>query len=297
MLCFEQVAPGIDRLKVPLGPIWTGVFLIRGPETYLIDSGSSRRDAEERILPALARAGVALADISLLLCTHCHGDHVGGHRALTEAGLRAACYEGSRDKLRDPLRYSRAIRAAFPEHSPQAPGDLRGCEPARLLADGERLGGYLRLIATPGHDTDTVCFLDERTGTLLTGDSLQWDGTVTQGTALVMALPAYLSSLKKLEGLRPQRIVAGHPYLPVGEEIVGEAACLAALRQCRESMTRYAIFLEDCWRRGIRETSALAAALIDHIGGARPEHLFLPMHTVRAHLDAFGHQVEKGGIV
>ena len=290
MAHFEQVLPGIERLKVPMGSIWTGVFLVRGPETYLIDSGCNRHDAEDVILLALAEAGVKPEDVDLLLCTHCHGDHVGGHYALAEAGFKAACYVGSADKVRDPLKYSKAIRATFPEHSPQAPGDLRGCEPVRLIEDGELLGGYLRLIFTPGHDTDTVCFLDERTGALITGDSLQWDGTVTQGTALVMDLPGYLSSLEKLAALRPKHILAGHPYLPAGDEALGEEACQVTLRQCRDSMTRYGAFIEKSWQNGMRDPAALATALIDHIEGIHPTHLFLPLYTVREHLIALGHQ-------
>ena len=125
------------------------------------------------------------------------------------AGIpRAACFEGSRDKLRNPLKYSKAIRTAFPAYSPQAPKELTGWEPGRLLKNGELLGCFLRVIHTPGHDTDTVCYLDKRTGALITGDSLRWDGTMTQGTALVMDLPGHL---QKLEELRPQGILAGHP--------------------------------------------------------------------------------------
>ncbi len=288
MLLFEKIAPDIERLKVPLGPIWTGVFLIRGAQNFLIDSGSSRQDAEQIILPALSQAGLAPADIALLLCTHCHGDHVGGHRALTEAGMPAACFVGSAEKLRDPLRFSKMIRAAFPEYSSAAPAALQGCEPQTILADGERLGGYLRLIHTPGHDTDSVCFLDERTGTLISGDSLQWDGTVTQGAALVMDLPDYLDSLTKMKALRPERILPGHPYLPAGDRIEGEEDCRKALEDCRACMDSYGAFLREQWQEGVHELPELASALISHIGHAQPEHLFLAMYTVREHLAAEG---------
>lgn len=72
----------------------------------------------------------------------------------------------------------------------------------------------MRLVTTPGHDTDTVCWLDERSGTLITGDSLQLNGTVTQGIALVMDLPGYLATLKKLKQLPIRRIVAGMIICP-----------------------------------------------------------------------------------
>lgn len=106
------------------------------------------------------------------------------------------CSTASQDKLADPLKYSRLIRATFPAYSPEAPASLRGVTADALLDEGGTLAGYLRLVTTPGHDTDTVCWLDERSGTLITGDSLQLNGTVTQGIALVMDLPGYLATLK-----------------------------------------------------------------------------------------------------
>ncbi len=293
-MCFEQIAPDIELLRVPLGPIWTGVFLVSGAETYLIDSGSSGEDVRQYILPALEQRGIKPGDIAYLLCTHCHGDHVGGHQELTSRGFRAACFAGSAVKLRDPLYYSRRIRAAFPGYSPEAPSSLRGCVPVRLIGDSELLGGFLRLIHTPGHDTDTVCFLDERSGTLISGDSLQWNGTVTQGTALVMELPYYLQSLERLRALAPERILPGHPYLPVGDKIEGRKACGEALRQCALIMDEYRRFLEESWEAGEHNAARLAERLIGQIGGLRPEHLFLPLYTVREQLVALGHPVTFG---
>lgn len=291
---FEKVAPGVELLKVPLGPIWTGVYLVTGERNYLIDSGSDSSDAEDIILPALREKGVSPGDVEYLLCTHCHGDHVGGHRALCDAGYRPACFSGSAEKLRDPLLYSKKIRAKFPEYSPQAPAGLTGCEPTHLIADGEALGGYLRLIHTPGHDDDTVCFLDERTGTLISGDSLQWNGTLTQGTALVMYLGAYLGSVEKLLSLKVNRVLPAHPYLPVGDIIEGEDNCRDALRQCAALMSGYREYIEESWAAGTRDAAELARGLITHIGGKVPDYLFLPLHTVAEHLNALGKPVQFG---
>lgn len=283
---FEVAGPGIELLRVPLGPIWTGVYLVSGEKNYIIDSGSDEADAKEVILPALKDRGISPGDIDFLLCTHCHGDHVGGHRALCDAGYRPACFTGSAAKLRDPLLYSKRIRAEFPEYSPEAPAGLRGCEPARLIADGELLGGYLRLIHTPGHDSDTVCFLDERSGSLISGDSLQWNGTLTQGTALVMYLDPYIRSVEKLLELHVNRILPAHPYLPSGGAAEGADECEKSLKQCIALMNEYRGFIEKLWDSGEHNAAEIARGLIDHIGGKQPDFLFLPLYTVREHLTA-----------
>ena len=290
MALFELAVPNIYRLKIPFGGVWTGVFLVTGPEHYLIDSGGNDQGVAEMILPGLKELGYTVDDIAFLLCTHTHGDHVGGHHALIEAGLnRIACFEGSVDIIRDPLKYNIAIRQVFPGYSAPPAKGLKGCEPNRLLKDGEVLGGYLRIVHTPGHDADACCILDERTGTLITGDSLQWNGTDSQGIALVLDLPAYLESLDRLEALAPQHILAGHPYEPDVCQVDGEAACRESLRLCRTYMDRYSAFIKARCEAGERDPAALAEALIREMNVTRPGFLFLPMFTVTQHMKALGY--------
>jgi len=279
---FARLRPNIYRLQVPFGASWTGVMLVRGPENVLIDSAAQAVDVDEYILPALQKLGLSLEQIDCLACTHCHGDHVGGHariRALCPS-IRVACFEGSREKLADPLKYSRLIRAAFPPHSPEAPAALRGVAADRLLKDGESLTPFLRLVATPGHDSDTVCWLDTRDNTLITGDSLQLNGTESQGTALVMDLKGYRASLKKLSSLSVDCILAGHDYLPLGDRADGPEAVKAYLDACGDCIDQYEAFLKARWAAGDRDPADLAVQLIHHIGGIVPKFLFLPLFTV-----------------
>lgn len=279
---FVNIAPDIYRLRVPFSGTWTGVVLVRGTQNILIDSAASASDVDRYIVPALKKLGMSLPDIRYLACTHCHGDHVGGHARIRELcpSILTACYFASQDKLADPLKYSRLIRAAFPSHSPEAPASLRGVAADTLLEEGGVLAGYLRLVATPGHDTDTVCWLDERSGTLITGDSLQLNGTVTQGIALVMDLPGYLATLKKLKQLPISRIVAGHDYLPLGSLAEGFGAATAYIDACASCMDEYEAFLRNAWNMGEHEPASLARGLIAKVGGVMPDFLFLPLYTV-----------------
>lgn len=82
---FEQVLPDTYLLKVPFGPVWTGIVLVRGEENVLVDS--SHLEPEEFLLPALAELGLGPSDVAWLLNTHVHGDHIGGHHALVTLSL------------------------------------------------------------------------------------------------------------------------------------------------------------------------------------------------------------------
>ena len=268
-IIFEKIAPGIALLKTPFGNVWSGVYLVRGEWNLLIDSGATSAIVDDCILPALRLEGLKVEQIDWLLCTHTHGDHVGGHHRLNELGVKCGVIAGGEAKLRNPLAYSRKIRNTFPEYSPAPPADLRGVEPDWIFHDGDRID-RLRVIATPGHDSDCVSFLDEESGTLLCGDSLQWNGTSAQGCALYMDLPAYRSSIERLKRNTIGNIVPVHDY-------IGGNSLDAAL----EIIRFYDTFIQANRQLPMAQ---IARRLIGEIGGTVPEYLFLPLYTVREHL-------------
>jgi glyoxylase-like metal-dependent hydrolase (beta-lactamase superfamily II) len=90
---FIEIVNGIYLLKTPLPPVWSGILLVRGQRNYLIDSGANAAVAREVLLPALERTGLQMKDVTWLLTTHCHGDHIGGHAPLKKIGkLKVAAY-------------------------------------------------------------------------------------------------------------------------------------------------------------------------------------------------------------
>ena len=177
MARFEEIVPGILRLKVPFGAGWTAVTLIRGEENCLIDAAGCAANVDDTIVPALKAEGLRMDDIACVLLTHMHGDHVGGVARMKELNpaLKAAVFRDSLERMREPRVYSRKIRSVYPAYSAPVPEVLEGCEPDILLGDGEGWGP-LALIHTPGHDTDSCCWWHIPTGTLICGDSLQQRG-------------------------------------------------------------------------------------------------------------------------
>ncbi|MDD5728583.1 MAG: MBL fold metallo-hydrolase, partial [Victivallales bacterium] len=276
MLLFKEILPGISRLESPFGGLWSGIVLVRGKENILIDSGANADIVDTCLVPALDAEGLKPDDIDWLLNTHCHGDHIGGHyrfRELSKAGI--ATFSGSLDKMRNPLKYSRLIRAAFPEFSPPPPSVLQGVEPDILLTDGEVISGRMRLIHTPGHDDDSVCWLDRETGTLISGDSLQGNGTALQGIGFYQALGDYRNSLARLIAAGPENIIAGHPYVPCGDMALGKEKASAYLKKCLYLTELYDIFIAEIKASGISGISDITRRLIAKVGGKEPNYLFL----------------------
>ena len=285
MEAFAPVAPDVYLLRVPFTGCWTGVVLVRGEENVLVDSGACGEAVDGCILPALKALGLSADDLHWLALTHIHGDHVGGAARLKELAprMRVAVFEDSLKRARDPLAYSKQIRARFAGHGAPAPACLPGVEPDLLLRDGDAVGP-LTLLHTPGHDTDSCCYLDARSRTLLSGDSLQQNGTVSQGCSLLMDAEGYGRTLERLMGMELQTIVAGHPYLPLGEGATGEAAVRQYLAQCLRCHAHDEGFVGGMLAAGVSDPVAIAKALIREVGGTEPRHLFLPLFTVHEYI-------------
>ena len=281
---FRKITNNLYLLEVPFCGIWTGVCLHIGKKITLIDSGPDSERVDACILPALSALGIGIGDVGLLLNTHTHGDHIGGHFRLKELNpdLQVVSTALGAEKLRDPLRYNIEIRQKFPQDSPAPSYGLKGVETDLILKDGESIDG-LMLIETSGHDNDSVCFFETESGTLVTGDSLQQNGTDTQGMALYMYLDDYVNSIRKLQTLDLKKIVCGHPFNPLGAIADGESACREYLKECLALVGKYDDFIRSFYSRR-QEIHACARALIRTLHGKEPEHLFLALYTVSEHL-------------
>lgn len=283
---FEPVVSGCDVLFTPTGGPPAGVTLIRNGEgVSLIDSGIDAAVVDGCIVPALAQLGLAPDDLDFVLCTHCHGDHIGGHARLRELAPRAkfGVFAAGAEKLRRPLFYSREIRAKFPAESPAPPAVLDGVEPDFLIEAGETVAG-LRLIPAPGHDSDAVAFFEPEKRLLVTGDSVQGNGTWGQGIALYMDRAAYRDTLMRLMALNAEVLVAGHRFEPFPPVLPGEEKVRSFLEESLSFSEKYDILIREAEEEGIHSVPEIARRLLERIGCGMPEKLFLECWTVASHL-------------
>jgi len=203
----------VTRLIAPNPGMMTGpgtnTYLLGNEELAVIDPGPAIDSHIEKILAA--------GKIRWILCTHTHLDHSPAAAALKKA-------TGAKLLGR-----------------PAPPGQDASFAPDEVLSHGQRLslaGVTLRVVHTPGHASNHLCYLLEGTRMLFTGDH------VMQGSTVVINPPdgdmrAYLDSLELLLGEDLAILAPGHGYL-IGEPH-HEVRRLVQHRLKREGKVRDAI--------------------------------------------------------
>ena len=235
-----QLSERVRRLTAPNGSVMTGP----GTNTYFV--GDPHGDACAVIDPGPDDAGhvaailaAAPARIRWIFVTHTHRDHSPAAAAL-KARTGAALF---------------GKRARFAEWQDA------GFAPDRLLTDGERLAvgtaSTLRVIHTPGHASNHVCYLLEEEHTLFTGDH------VMQGSTVVINPPdgdmaQYIAALRALLREDLEWLAPGHGFLI-------ERPAHAIERLIRHRLGREAKVLETLRALGPSEVEALLARVYDDV--------------------------------
>ncbi|MET8615436.1 MBL fold metallo-hydrolase [Streptomyces misionensis] len=182
-------APGIVR--IPTRGDGDNCFLIEEDDGLtLVDVGW--KNAPTVIRQAVETAGRTLTDISRIVITHAHPDHV---RGLAELVART----GGADVFIHELEERWLATGRVPRHGRSgALGraidhlPLLHWQPvaaSRTVTDGESIGS-LRVIHTPGHSPGHIVLLHEPTRTLLVGDAVFHRGKLALGPAALAADPA-----------------------------------------------------------------------------------------------------------
>ncbi len=184
------------RVTAPNGSIMTGPgtnsYLVGSAGRWtLIDPGPASEVHLAALLDLLAQRG---GHLERILVTHTHKDHSPGARALSQS-------TGAPVWGRLALHGQWQDEDFAPQHELQA---------------GERITAgtdcTLRVVHTPGHATNHLCFLLEEERTLLTGDH------VMQGSTVVINPPDgdmrdYMASLHTLLELDLDWLAPGHGFL------------------------------------------------------------------------------------
>ena len=205
----ELVADGVWSIPIPLvgSPIVSVmVYAVRHSDgVLLVDAGYDDETGWDALESGLEAAGADPSDVTGIMLTHSHPDHVGlanRVRALSGAWVaihpRDALAERQREngtfleQLDAELRLAGAPDSAREEmveasrRLSRQPQELRA---DRYLADGETIAEHgleLDVVATPGHTRGHVCLLDRGRRLLFGGDLVLGTGEVQLG---LVALP------------------------------------------------------------------------------------------------------------
>jgi glyoxylase-like metal-dependent hydrolase (beta-lactamase superfamily II) len=212
-----QLAPGVRRLLAPNPGMMTGAgtntYLLGEHDVAVIDPGPAIDRHIDAILAAAGR-------IRTVLVTHTHADH-------SPAALKLSQLTGAK-VLGRPAPEGQHQDATFSAD--------------RILHDGDTVAVDeldLRVLHTPGHASNHLCYLLTSERLLFTGDH------IINGSTVVIDPPdgdmsAYLASLERLKGLRLSAIAPGHgelidePYAAIdwliAHRLQRERGVVAALR-------------------------------------------------------------------
>jgi glyoxylase-like metal-dependent hydrolase (beta-lactamase superfamily II) len=181
-----------------------------GSELVLLDAGIASTP-ESSTAPELAALGLGLADLTLVVNSHAHPDHMGGNAVLRQhSAARFAAPALEAGWLEDNDRLVNELWGSDPdamELSADERSELAGMLGERvridvLLRDGDRLPGErpLQVITTSGHSPGHIAVLDEPSRTLFTFDDVQGRGRPYLDSDLWLA-PLYTDVTRYTDGL------------------------------------------------------------------------------------------------
>jgi glyoxylase-like metal-dependent hydrolase (beta-lactamase superfamily II) len=190
----DEIRPIVMPVRLPAGvagpaPVDFDVrcFLVRHADgLVLIDTGLEGVHAV--IEPALRQLGAEWGDITDIVLTHNHADHIGGLTDVVARAVRSAVWAGAEDQQAIP--YDRQLRT---------------------LGEGDVVRN-LRVFETPGHTPGHRSFGLEQAGVLFPGDVIgSMAGSLSRGPAAFTADGQQAErSLRSLAALEYDRMLFSH---------------------------------------------------------------------------------------
>lgn len=198
-------------------------YLLRGASPVLFDSGMTfmgpiyLRDLKKYLGDPIR--------LEYLFLTHSHFDHAGSAPFLKKniPGLKVAAGRLAAEVFKRPnaiqliQSLSRPMEERFRSQEGDAEVTFRGLELDLILEDGDEItledGTQVKVISTPGHTRDAVCYYLPKLKALIGGEAVgSFDRNFNVRPVFLSSLDDYLSSLEKLKGLKIDLLLMGHHY-------------------------------------------------------------------------------------
>jgi glyoxylase-like metal-dependent hydrolase (beta-lactamase superfamily II) len=226
----------------------TNAYLISGERIALVDPGTPRVVglAAKIIERSLGRR---IEDVGFVIPTHWHVDHVGGlsevfrrTRADLYASERIAYHldQGRRivypafSRFINMLRNRPDIKVKLPRLKDIAQINLIGLPLQRGNTFPWKIKGYFKdgdalpgnpdwvVIETPGHTPDSACFWHDKSGTLISGDTILGGSWGAAPNRFVWNDDLYAESLARLKKLDVRRLLPGHGCVVEGKDLLAK---------------------------------------------------------------------------
>lgn len=204
-------------VKIKLG--FSNAYLVTGDRTILVDTGMP--GDENKILRAIARAGIRLDEITLILHTHGHVDHAGSTDALRQhLGVPTAVHAADAEMLRTGrMRALTPLRLESHLVKPFIRSDFPPVAPDLLIDERFDLSAYGvegRVLHTPGHTAGSISlFLPN--GEAIIGDTMMGGmlggnlfGTRPNFHYFAEDIDALHRSIQSTISQAPERLYVGH---------------------------------------------------------------------------------------
>jgi len=152
-------------------------LLIEGKNAAVIDTGTNR--SAPGLLAALAEHDLGADDVAYVIPTHVHLDHAGGAGELMRRFPKARLVvhpRGARHLI-DPSKLMAGVRDVYgAEAAERSFGTLVPVPAERVIEAPDNFTlclheRELRFLDTPGHARHHFCVVDERSGSIFTGDT------------------------------------------------------------------------------------------------------------------------------
>jgi hydroxyacylglutathione hydrolase len=184
-------------------------YLLIGDRICLIDTGVSSTSL--LLQGYLKELGRSPHEISLVLLTHAHPDHIGGCLAINKASSALFCaHPADKPWIEDVERQyrERPILNFFElvEGSVVVNRELRD----RDTISWDK-GKTIRVLETPGHSPGSISFYDEEEGALFTGDAVPAVGTLP----IYVDPQASIESIRKLQKISPAKHLLSSWHEPI----------------------------------------------------------------------------------
>lgn len=284
-----QVTDHIHALKIPFKLELTPgktldrfvyAFLIYGESICLIDAGVA--GSHEMIFDYVKETGRSPAEITNLVITHAHPDHIGGAPAVVaEAGCPVAVHGDDTPWIEDiDLQYKE--RPIVNLYS-LIPGPTKV---DRQLNDGDTIdlgdGKSLKVIHTPGHSKGSISLLYSEDSALISGDAVPIPG----------AVPIYDDPLVSIQSVRKLIDTKGLEVLLTSwdEPYRGDA-----LYKLMEDATGYFQHIHEVVLKAKAENpssdlDALSSHILKGLGLPENAKVGIVMRTFQGHLDRAQYQ-------